>query len=50
MVRKSDMFIANHNRALSDKNQTSSIVCAVGTWGFWLIREGSMEKEAFDLY
>lgn len=42
------MFTTNHNREHC-QIRTKPEVCAVGTWGFQVIREGSMEREAFEL-
>lgn len=42
------MFTTNHNREHC-QIRTKPEVCAAGTWRFQVIREGSVEKEAFEL-
>lgn len=41
------MFTTNYNRKHC-QIRTKPEVCASGTWRFWVIREGSVEKEAFE--
>lgn len=42
------MFTINHNRKHC-QIRTKQEVCATGTWRFWVISEGSMEKESLEL-
>lgn len=48
LVRKSNIFTTSHNRRHFQLRPKPE-VCATGTWRFWVITEGSMEKKVFEL-